>query len=244
MAPDPSRIPAVTSDADSVDAPLRADARENRRRIIAVARRLFAARGLDVSMAAIARHAGVGMATLYRRFPTRQDLLAEVFAEQFEQCAAIIESAMADPDPWRGFCAAVEGLAMMQASDHGFSAAFVGDLPDTAIIQDKLRQGMHGFDQLIRRAKQSGRLRPDFVFDDLGIALMANGGVVERSPDPRAASRRFIAYLLDAFRADSGVREALPTPVRADIAGIAFPRQTVNDFATARRNETKPRGTG
>lgn len=221
--PEDSRIAADADPVDTVDDTLRADARENRRRILAVARRLFAERGLDVPMAAIARQAGVGMATLYRRFPTRQDLLADVFAEQFEQCAAIIEAAVTDPDPWRGLCSAVEGLAGMQASDHGFSAAFVGQLPDASLIEGKLQEGIRGVSELIRRAKQSGQLRPDFDFADLALVLMANGGVVDQSPHAPAASRRLIAYLLDAFRTDAIPRRRLPPPMSADFAAVAFP---------------------
>ncbi|MEV1011710.1 helix-turn-helix domain-containing protein [Streptomyces sp. NPDC049881] len=210
-----------------ISPPLRADARENRRRILGAARRLLAARGIDVPMAAIAREAGVGMATLYRRFPTRQELVAEVFAEQFAQCAALVESALEDPDPWHGLCTAVEGLAAMQAADHGFSAAFVGQLPEGPAVGDKLRQGMEGFARLVHRAKASGRLRADFAFDDLALVLMANGGVVAHAPGGTgaagAASKRLVGYLLDAFRADAVPRRALPPPVPADIARVAFP---------------------
>ena len=207
-------------------ADLRADARHNRQRIIDVARRLFAERGLDVPMAAIARNAGVGMATLYRRFPTRQDLLAEVFAEQFAQCEAIIEAALADPDPWNGLRSAVEGLAAMQAADHGFSAAFIGELPDAAIVGRKMAEGMQGFRQLVHRAQAAGKLRPDFAFADLALILMANGGVVGaagRSSDAAAASRRLVGYLLDAFRTPGAPVRPLPPPVPLSFARAAFP---------------------
>src|SRR4051794_1798126 len=79
---------------------LRADARHNRGRILEAARALFATRGLDVPMAAVARHAGVGVATLYRRFPTRESLITTVFADQFAVCAGTIDDALAGPDPW------------------------------------------------------------------------------------------------------------------------------------------------
>jgi AcrR family transcriptional regulator len=108
---------------------LRADARQNRDRIVEVARALFAERGLDVPMAAIARRAGVGVATLYRRFPTKESLVAEVFADQFAACVSVVDEALADPDPWRGFCTLVEKVCAMQAVDRGFSAAVVASLP-------------------------------------------------------------------------------------------------------------------
>lgn len=81
---------------------LRSDAQDNRDRILAVAREAFAAEGLDVPMRALARRAGVGPATLYRRFPTKEALVVEVFAEQMAACTAAVDAGLADPDPWRG----------------------------------------------------------------------------------------------------------------------------------------------
>ncbi|MGW2688980.1 TetR/AcrR family transcriptional regulator [Streptomyces sp. NPDC001414] len=208
---------------EAPEATLRADARENRQRIMEAARLLFAARGIDVPMAAIAREAKVGMATLYRRFPTRQDLLVEIFAEQFAQCAALVEAALDEPDAWQGLRSAVEGLAAMQAQDHGFSAAFVEQLPQGEMVQGKLQQGIAGFQQLIHRAKKSGQLRRDFAFDDLALALMANSGVVQHAPNSQAASRRLVAYLLDSFRAEKTERRPLPPPILTDLTRVAFP---------------------
>ncbi|MFE1958593.1 TetR/AcrR family transcriptional regulator [Streptomyces sp. NPDC059479] len=228
MAAEDSQIPSEGGPSD-VEAPaaLRADARENRHRILDAARRLFATKGIDVPMSAIAREAGVGMATLYRRFPTRQELLTEVFADQFAQCAAIVEAALADPDAWRGLRTAVEGLTAMQAQDHGFSAAFVEQLPQGAMIEEKLRQGVTGFKQLIQRAQKSGQLRRDFAFDDLALVLMANSGVVQHAPDSVfAASGRLVGYLLDAFRTDGTARQPLPPPVPTDLSRVAFPPAT------------------
>lgn len=79
---------------------LRADARENRQRIVAAARATFAERGLDVPMSVIARRSGVGAATLYRRFPTKESLVTEAFADQLGHCAAVVDAAAA-PGPAR-----------------------------------------------------------------------------------------------------------------------------------------------
>src|SRR5690349_22550187 len=98
---------------------MRADARENRARVLAVARQLVATRGLDVPMAAIARRAGVGVATLYRRFPTREALITEVFSDQLTHCVSVVDDALADPDPRRGFRTAIERVCAMQVADRG-----------------------------------------------------------------------------------------------------------------------------
>ncbi|MDX3853600.1 hypothetical protein PV679_23670 [Streptomyces sp. AK02-01A] len=112
----------------------------------------------------------------------------------------------------------------MQAADHGFSSAFVEQLPETSVVEEKLQQGMTGFRQLIHRAKDSGQLRGDFAFDDLALILMANSGVVDHaSSAATAASKRLVGYLLDAFRTEVNSRQPLPPPVPTNLARVAFP---------------------
>ncbi len=188
---------------------MRADARENRARVLAVARELFAERGLDVPMAAIARRAGVGVATLYRRFPTKESLVLEAFTEQFAVCQAVIEEALTDPDPWRGFRTVLEKVCLLQATDRGFTAAFVASFPD---MHSEVRERTwHGFAALVQRAKDSGQLRADFSPHDLTLVLLANSGLAGVPVEVAvAASQRLVAYLLEAFRAGT---DALPPPV-------------------------------
>lgn len=81
------------------DTGLRADAERNRDRILAAARHLFATEGLGVSMASVAREAGVGKATLSRRFATREELVNAVFADRMDAYASAVTDALADPDP-------------------------------------------------------------------------------------------------------------------------------------------------
>src|ERR1044072_205262 len=81
---------------------LRADALRNRRRILEAARVVFAEHGIDAPMATVARRAGVGVATLYRRFPTRDALVRAAFGHQMDTCGRALTEALADPDPWRG----------------------------------------------------------------------------------------------------------------------------------------------
>jgi AcrR family transcriptional regulator len=182
---------------------LRADAAHNRERILAAAREAFAATGMDASMTGIARRAGLGVATVFRRFPTKESLLAEVFGERIDDCSSVIEEALADPDPWRGFCSVIEKVCAMQAADHGFTDAFLATYPHAADIEDMRSGAVRGFTEVTRRAQAAGRLRTDFVPGDLILILTANGGVTAPSADAApAASRRLVAYLLDAFRAD------------------------------------------
>jgi len=83
--------------------PLRRDAERNRERILGAARSVFAAEGIEASMASVARAAGVGIATLFRRFPTRDDLINAVFACTMNTYLDAVTTALGDPDPWHGF---------------------------------------------------------------------------------------------------------------------------------------------
>lgn len=192
---------------------LRADARDNRHRIMEAAREAFSARGTDVPMVAIARRAGVGTATLYRRFPTREALVTAVFADEMTVCAGMMEEALADPDPWRGFCSVITGVCAMQAADRGFTDAFLAAFPATAEHDDRRAFAETSLAELVRRAKESGRLRADFAQEDLALVLLANSGVVTDDPaTTEAASRRLVAHLLRSFAVAEGDARPLPPP--------------------------------
>jgi len=201
--------------ADSGTAPdereLRADARINRERILAAARAAFAAHGIDVPVAAIARRAGVGVATLYRRFPTRDALVAAAFAEQLEECAGILDEALDDADAWRALCRVLEKVCAMQAVDRGFTAAFLSRFPDDAAFERRRLRAQQSLADLVERAKATGRLRADFDPGDITLLLLANSGVAGQEPEVAAsASRRLVGYLLQSLRAETAA--PLPAP--------------------------------
>lgn len=204
---------------------LRADARHNRDRILDAARDAFAERGADVPMAAIARRAGVGAATLYRRFPTRAALVAEVFSEQLDGCGRVLDNALAEGDPWTGFRRFVLVVFETQVSDHGFTAALLTEVPDAVDFERARCRVERGFAELVRRAKEAGALRADFSPADLGLVLMAAQGVTATAPTRAAAvaaSHRLAAFLLESFRADGrDTAECLPPPVPMDLVSMA-----------------------
>ena len=101
------------------DRPLRADAERNRRRILAAARQLFAARGLGVSLDEIAAEAGVGVGTVYRRFPDRDLLIDALFEERIDEIAQAARDALEHDDPWEGFAWFLHEAAGLQAPDRG-----------------------------------------------------------------------------------------------------------------------------
>jgi AcrR family transcriptional regulator len=186
---------------------------ENRERILDAARALFAAEGLDVPMRAVARRAGVGPATLYRRFPTKEALVTEAFAEQMQACLRIAEEGLADPDPWHGFCRVVERICEVNARDRGFTDAFLAAYPQAVDLAEHRGRTLRAVSRLARRAKEAGGLRPDFAVEDLIMMIMANRGLrAPGEPARIAASRRFAALVIQAFQASPGQAPLPPVP--------------------------------
>ncbi|MFD5830709.1 TetR/AcrR family transcriptional regulator [Lentzea sp. NPDC060358] len=184
---------------------LRTDAARNRARIVEAARELFRTRGIDVPMSTIARRAGVGVATLFRRFPSREALVTEVFADQRAHCEAMLEEAVADPDPWHGFRRLLEFMCTEQLEDRGFTEAFLASFATDVDHRHSREAAESAFDTLVRRAQESGKLRRDFAVSDLVMLVLANAGLRAAPPEhARDLSRRLVDYLLQAFGTEGG----------------------------------------
>jgi AcrR family transcriptional regulator len=199
--------------------PLRTDAARNRAAIVGAAKRAFAESGLQVPFDEIARRAGVGEATVHRRFPDRATLIAAAFGEKMTAYAEAAAEALAEPDPWQGFCGYVRRVCAMQSGDRGFAdlltITFAAAGPDVEELEDRRARAFRDWVTIVRKAKTAGRLRRDFHPDDLVVLLMANAGVVAATaataPD---AWRRHVEYLLQAFAA--GNTGPLPAPPTRD----------------------------
>jgi len=181
---------------------LRADALENRLEILSAARRLFASQGIGVTMRDVARAAGVGPATLYRRFPTKKHLVNEAFADELRECREIVAQGSADVDPWRGLCAIVERIGVLNARNHGFVEAFAAEYPELDAFVAHRAELLAHLRGLCGRAAAAGTLRHDFAFDDFVLVLLAGRGLSTLPARQReAAARRFAVLALDALRA-------------------------------------------
>lgn len=183
---------------------LRADAALNRDRIVDAATELFAARGIAVPLDEVARKAGVGVATLYRRFPTRADLAAATFERNLSRYTEAVDRALGDADPWQGFRALVYELCQLQASDAGLRELLTVSFPASSIIEKRAGGALAKLGTLIERAQDAGSLRPDVVPGDVVVMLLANAGVVSATSDSGCAPgaepwRRFAALIIDAF---------------------------------------------
>lgn len=194
--------------------PLRADAERNRQAIIYAAGPVLAKEGTAVSLEHIAEVAGVGVGTIYRRFPTIEDLVAAVLEAKMTRYADRAEEAseQALRQPWEAFRDFVLFMLEAQATDLAFSEMIINPQAATELFRGQIRRGYAASVQLVDRAKAVGAIRPDFDQSDLYMLLNANAGVVRaaRRAAPQA-SLRLGQYLLQAFR-ERGAGPLPPPP--------------------------------
>jgi AcrR family transcriptional regulator len=190
---------------------LRADAAANRDRILDAAAELFADRGISVPLDEVARRAGVGVATLYRRFPTRAELAAATFERNISRFTGAVERALAADDPWAGFCALIFDLCELQARDAGLRDLLTTAFPSTSVVEQRTAEALQKLRELMVAAQNAGKLRIDVTAGDVVVLLLANSGVLAATgasaPD---AWRRFAALTLDGFATDGRSRRPLP----------------------------------
>jgi AcrR family transcriptional regulator len=191
---------------------LRVDAERNRAALLAAARAVFAEHGLGAPLEDVATRAGVGIATLYRRFPTREQLIAAALVERLTQYAELAERALAAEDPWAGFVTFVEQVCALQASDRGLSDLLSMSMPANEEVERLRRLANGRVIELIERAKADGQLREDFTGEDLLLMLIAHAAIVKVTRrDAPQAWRRFAALMLHAFEPDAATMLPAPT---------------------------------
>ena len=227
--------------------PLRADAERNRAAILAAARQVFAEHGLEAPLEEIAVRARVGIATLYRRFPDREQLVAAALVDKITQYADITEQALAVADPWAGFAGFVERICELQAADRGLADLLCMALPASEEVERLRNVANERLICLIDRAKAAGQLRADFVGEDVLLLLIASAAVVDITRlDAPDAWRRFVALTLDAFRRETG--SPLPPPPSTGQMTSAMRRLALERGCGARRagnaGDSGPAGDG
>ncbi|MEX3859396.1 TetR/AcrR family transcriptional regulator [Paraburkholderia sp. BR10923] len=174
------------------EAPLRADAARNRERILEAADEVFLERGAEASLDDIAKRAKVGIGTLYRRFPTRDALLA---ATSDERLLSLAEASRARDDklePSASIRAFVKEL-VNHASHYRGLAALLG----TVLQEDTpgCHAGREEGRRLLQRAQKSGAVRKDVSFDDLVCMVTAISLAIEQG----GSSKSRVAHLVDLF---------------------------------------------
>jgi AcrR family transcriptional regulator len=192
-------------------ATLRADARRNRDQLVDAAGELFAERGPDVPMEEIARRAGLGVGTLYRRFPDRDALVRAVALTSFHRVVANARAAAGEPDGWSGVTRFVRSSVADLRLATWLSMWFARTWADLRLDpeQQELRAELLGLlDGLVRRAQQEGAMRPEVGVGDLAVLLAL---VLRPLPGTLAAAtdrlvERHVAVMLDGLRARPGDR--------------------------------------
>ena len=190
---------------------MRKDAARNQQRIVAAARELFAERGLATSLNEIAHHAGVGVGTVYRHFPDREQLIEGLFEERIDQVEAVLQEALEDPDPWHGLTRFLERPIELQAANRGLQQVLLGAAGGLERIA-KARARLEPLEsEVVRRAHDAGVLRADAGSQDLRILQLMLAPVIDRSGTVAPELwRRYLALLLEALRATPQPVEPLP----------------------------------
>jgi AcrR family transcriptional regulator len=204
---------------------LRADARRNRERIITTARTVFAERGIEVPMEEIARAAGVGVGTLYRRFPDRDSLIRAVGVDVFQRVLDEARAATArESDPWQALtellhrAADLRTVVRLSMLSPRAREILAGD-PQAEAVRDEVLEIL---DRLVREAQDNGTMRRDVSSGDIGVMLSLVLQGVQGMPEDISSTvpARYLALMLDGLRAIPGS----PLPGRpvttADIARV------------------------
>ena len=197
---------------------LRRDAAANRERILDAARPLFAELGLEASMDEVARAAGVGPATLYRRFPTKEALLDAILGDVVDHFHAFAQEALEQDDAFAGLELLLERATRLQLENRAFLdilASRLRDEPQLAKARERVRPLL---EQLIARAQAQGTLRADIAAGDVSVLLWEIGRVVEMTGACASELwRRYLALMLDGLRPEGARPLPHPAPTSAEL---------------------------
>jgi AcrR family transcriptional regulator len=183
---------------------MRADARRNREKVLSAARQVMARKGLDTQMEEIARRAGVGVGTVYRHFPTKEDLVEALAGARFERLAELARDALEKEDPWAAFEEFMRSAAKIQAEDLALSEV----LTSRPEMMQRGAEAVGMLDltaEIMERAQASGELRSDAHPTDVPMMMCALAGTCR---SPKMDPERYIAIVIDGLRAPG--RTALP----------------------------------
>jgi len=184
-----------------IERALRSDARRNREAVINAAKELFADLGLDAQMPDVARRAKVGVGTVYRHFPTKDDLIAALVAERFERLAQRAAEGLDADDAWEGISGLIRFAAQIQADDRGLCEV-MGSRPDMMDAAARAVGLPELCERLVKRAQRTGQLRRDLSWEDIPMIACGLGRITQAAVGP-ATGRwpRLVEIVLDGLRA-------------------------------------------
>jgi AcrR family transcriptional regulator len=193
-------LAAVTDQARRPRRGRQAEAERNDRLVLDAAREVFATRGFDAPVSAVARRAGVGMGSLYRRYGSKTELLQRLCMLAMEQATEAAETAVAADDAWSGLVGYVRACVTFGS---GAFAPLAGTLQTTPDMWRASRRGRELVETVVARAQREGRLRPDVTALDLAwlIEHFSRRGATPRSAEDGNVQLRLLAIALDGLRA-------------------------------------------
>jgi AcrR family transcriptional regulator len=193
--------------------PLRRDAERNRQRILDTAGQLFAERGLGVSLDEIARHADVGVGTVYRRFPDKDQLIDALFEARIGEILAVATASLEMSDPWEALVHFLERSMELQVENRGLKELLHGTTTGQARIEQARQQIQPVVEAVLHRAQQARVVRDDLTITDLPLLQHAIGEVADytREASPHAW-RRIMLIALDGLRPDRRRPSPMPVP--------------------------------
>jgi AcrR family transcriptional regulator len=196
--------------------PLRRDAQRNRDRILAAAREVFAVDGVHATLDDVAAHAGVGVGTVYRRFPNKDALLDELFEERIGEVAALAETALSNPDTWEALIRFLEGLEEVCAVDRALEHLVLHTGRADERMARARKRLLAPIAALVERAKADGRLRGDFEASDIRMVHTMLAAVIQEtyatSPD---LWRRSFTIIVDGLASERPCPSPMPVPPAA-----------------------------
>jgi len=189
----------------------RADARRNREAVLAAASRLFAEEGVEAQMPDVAKAANVGVGTVYRHFPKKDDLIAALAAEQFARLAQKARECLEMEDSWTGIAEFIRFSAQSQAEDRGLCDV-TSQRPDLMVAAAEGRGLPEHCERLVKPAQREGALRRDLTWEDIPMLTCGLGGATRQVAGP-AAGRwpRLVEIVIDGLRAPGSAK--LPRPM-------------------------------
>ena len=199
--------------------PLRRDAERNRRRILDAARVVFAERGLSGSHDDIAREAGVGVGTVYRRFPDKEQLIDALFEARIQEMADVARAATEHPDPWEALVGFLTRVQELQSQDRGLKELVLGGSrgAERGAAARSLIAPLAA--QILERAKDAGVVRSDVELTDIPMIQLAIGTIAEASRDVAPdAWRRMMTLVIDGLRPERALVELAPGALDQDQA--------------------------
>jgi AcrR family transcriptional regulator len=205
--------------------------------VLATAAEVFAEQGLSATLADVAKHAGVGVGTVYRRFAAKDDLIYEVYAARIHATEQLALDASQAEDVWEGFVRFFDQSILELALDRGLRELTIGGYTDllgwsrgtppdrlaTLLADNHRTMGVH-LGELVRRAKEAGALRADFEATDMMIlSLSVQATIAFGGAERPELYRRALGFILDGLR-----------PARAAATPLAASALTDSDLVRLR----------